>query len=148
VVETGVVEEAVDEEAVAGGETAARRQWRRRSWLHHRRVEEGREREHEEGEESVVRGFFPFFAWGTRGQRRGQRGGFPEKNCGMDSAWLSCEARFELHNRAWLRGYFRMRWAVPNEADPTYQTANCWLSQVEVRISEFTQATKHTLKDV
>jgi hypothetical protein len=30
--------------------------------------------------------------------------------CGMDSAWLSCEARFELHNRAWLRSLFRMRW--------------------------------------
>jgi hypothetical protein len=30
--------------------------------------------------------------------------------CGMDSARLSCEARFELHNRAWLRSLFRMRW--------------------------------------
>jgi hypothetical protein len=72
-VETGAVEEAVDdsvEEAVAGGETAGRG---------------GREREHEEGEESEVRGIFPFFAWGELGQR-------------MDSAWLSCEPRFELHN--------------------------------------------------
>jgi hypothetical protein len=29
----------------------------------------------------------------------------------MDSARFSCEARFQLHKWAWLRGSFRMRWA-------------------------------------
>jgi hypothetical protein len=31
---------------------------------------------------------------------------------GMDSAWASCEARFELPNSAWLRALFCMRPAL------------------------------------
>jgi hypothetical protein len=52
-----------------------------------------------------------FFGWADRGERPNSRAGFPRSFAGMDSAWLSCEARFELHNRAWLRGYICIRWA-------------------------------------
>jgi hypothetical protein len=55
------------------------------------------------------------------GRASGLTGGFPEEVCMTNSAWLGCEVRFELHNRAWLRGYIRIRWVQFNWADPTYQ---------------------------
>jgi hypothetical protein len=65
-------------------------------------------------------------------------GGFFEMFSGMNSARLSCEGRFELHNRARLRGCFRMRWAVPRWPDPTYQTTKSKKSWDELGKSEYT----------
>jgi hypothetical protein len=62
--------------------------------------------------------------WGEMKEREccgwGSGGGAGQLQClvGMDSARLSCEARFELRNPAWLRAIFRMsatllRWDEP-----------------------------------
>jgi hypothetical protein len=47
----------------------------------------------------------------------GTREGLLQFFAGMNSAWLSCEARFEILNPAWLRAIFRIRSAVLRWAD-------------------------------
>jgi hypothetical protein len=50
---------------------------------------------------------------GARGaSARGASDGTFEAFCGMNSTELTCEARFELPNPAWLSSLFRMRSAV------------------------------------
>jgi hypothetical protein len=41
------------------------------------------------------------------------------KDFGATPAELTCEARFGLRNRAWLRGGFRSSWAVPRWTEPS-----------------------------
>jgi hypothetical protein len=78
------------------------------------------------------------------GRGRGSRGAGP-CGCGANPAGLRSEARFELLSSAWLRGLFRVRWALPSSCEPGYQTARSEKRWDEVRFSESTQATKHTL---
>ena len=64
---------------------------------------------------------------------------------GIRPAWTRREARFSLPNPALPGGIFRIKPALPTRPDPGYQTTNKQLSQVEVGMCEFAQATKHTL---
>jgi hypothetical protein len=84
--------------------------WRRGGgWLGARRAREG-----QRGGGGVRRAE----SWGKWERKRGGGGGLGgargqlQYSAGMDSAWASCEARFELLNSAWLRGIICMRPAV------------------------------------
>jgi hypothetical protein len=58
-------------------------------------------------------------------QARDMRGVFRAK-----SALPTCEARFELLNRAGLRGYFGVSWAVPSWNNRATKHLNCWNSRL------------------
>jgi hypothetical protein len=63
--------------------------------------------------------------WGKWERKRGGGGGLVgargqlQYSAGMDSAWASGEARFELRNSVWLRGIFYMRPAMLNWFEPS-----------------------------
>jgi hypothetical protein len=91
------------------------------------RGKKGNERKREDG----------VWVWGEGAGPRG---------CRANPAGLRSEARFQLLSSAWLRGVFRVRWALPRSYEPTYQTAKIVKRWDEVRYSVLAQATKHTLK--
>jgi hypothetical protein len=58
---------------------------------------------------------------------------------------LRSEARFELLSSAWLRRLFWVKWALLRSPEPGYQTPESVKWWDEVRFSEVSQPTKHTL---